>query len=210
MNGIRNEIKDDILIISYFFHVNGWESANKISYQRVLYFAMVLSSLFVKGKTWSYDFSNTFFGPYNNEIVDALEDLCVKNILELVNRKIYSNRIEESYTITNLGKEHCEKTLFKLRKNEEKKEWFGLVVKTLSLYGEPFFSKLVKADPNVISMTESNDFGKIIADDSANNISKNFFIYLKEKGRMEFSIENDLDILLMYFDVLYRKYREEI
>ena len=209
MNYTKNKIKDDILIISYYFNQNGWDSANKVSYQRVLYFSAVLGPIFIGNSKWEYDFSNTIFGPYNNEISESLQELLVKRDLELVKRKIYQNRIEDSYKISNQGIGKCETVIFNLSMNQAKNEWFKIIVKALSLYGESFLSKLVKVDPNVINMNTLNNNGRIISDDSARNVSKEFFLYLKSRGLKEDELDknDDLEILLMYFDVLFRKYK---
>lgn len=194
-------------MISYFFHLNNWESANKVSYQRVLYFSAALSPIFIKGSKWDYDFSNTLFGPYNNEISENLQDLYIKNDLELVNRNIYANRIEESFRITPEGIKKCETYLFKLSSNNAKVEWFKIIVNVLSLYGESFLSKLVKSDPNVLNMNEINNNGKITLDASSNNISKEFFEYLQSIEVKNLDNKKNLDILLIYFDILFRKYK---
>lgn len=176
MNNTKNKIKDDILIISYYFSQNEWKSANKVSYQRVLYFSAVLAPIFIKNSKWKYDFSNTLFGPYNNEVSHSLQELYIKGDLELVRRNIYQNRVEESFKISEQGIKKCEMYIFTLEMNKTKKEWFKIIVKALSLYGEAFLSKLVKVDPNVLNMNNINSTGKIVSDDSTENISKEFFI----------------------------------
>ncbi|TPE00967.1 hypothetical protein FJO98_13370 [Enterococcus sp. PF-2] len=209
MSHISNTMKNDILSISYFLEKNNWESTNKVSFQRILYFSSVLSSVFLKDYPWVYDFSNTMFGPYNNEIADSISELHVKGYLNLVERNIYSNRTEESFSISDNGEKQCENIIFRLDSNKDKTKWFEIIVKTLSLYGESFLSKLVKEDPNVMNMKLTNSSGKIISDSTSNNVSREFFLYLKEQGleRVDLQEDDDVGVLLMFFDVLYQKYR---
>ncbi|MBF2518377.1 hypothetical protein IA940_00395 [Listeria marthii] len=209
MSQINNTMKNDILSISYFLKKNNWDSTNKVSFQRILYFSSVLSSIFLKDYPWVYDFSNTIFGPYNNEIADNISELHVKGYLNLVERNIYSNRTEESFSISNNGEKQCENFLFRLDSNIDKMKWFEIIVKALSLYGESFLSKLVKEDPNVMNMRLTNSSGKIISDCTSNNISREFFLYLKDEGleRVDLQEDDDVSVLLMFFDVLYQKYR---
>ncbi|MBG9787022.1 hypothetical protein [Brevibacillus laterosporus] len=202
-------LKNDIITVSYFFKKNSWESANKTSYHRVLYFAAVLSPVFLPEEEWVYDFSNTFFGPYNKDISEMVTELSNKGLLEVMERNIYSNRVEERFVISSLGIKICENIIFKLDNNSSKVQWFEIIVKTLSIYGESFLSKLIKNDPNVVDLNMINSYKKITIDNSADNISKEFFNFLKKKGieRLNLDTKQDKEFLLLFFDVLYRKYK---
>lgn len=202
-------LKNDIITVSYFFNENSWNSASKTSYQRVLYFAAVLSPVFLPDEKWSYDFSNTFFGPYNKEISPLIQEVSNKGLLKVVDRRIYQNRVEENFTISELGINFCEDILFKLNNNISKVQWIDVIVKTLSIYGENFLSKLIKNDPNVVNLNMINSYKKITIDDSSENISKEFFNFIKDKGKDRLKLENqdDKDFLLLFFDILYRKYK---
>jgi len=187
---------------------HGWKSANKTTFQRVLYFAAVLSSIFTS-EAWTYNFSNTMFGPYNNDIVDELNDLFVKGFIKLEDRKTYSNRIEERFSINQKGIKLCEETFLKLNPLKSKILWFDIIVKTLSIYGEDFLSKLIKEEPNVYYQNKENKNSRLIIDESSDNLSKEFFSFIKCEGKSRLNIElkNDYDYLLLFFDVLYRKYK---
>lgn len=205
----NNILKNDILIISYYLDKNSWESASKTSFQRVLYFAATLSPIFIPDEKWTYDFSNTLFGPYNNEISKIIQEINIKGFLNLDRRNIYKNRIEERYNISKSGVKICEEILFKLVNIKSKCEWFDIITKTLSIYGEDFLSKLIKKDPNVMNLTMLNSYKKITIDNSEDNISKEFFNFIKQKGTERLNLEkkNDKDVLLLFFDILYRKYK---
>ncbi|AGF29176.1 hypothetical protein WYY_19104 [Bacillus velezensis M27] len=202
-------LKNDIITVSYFIDKNSWESANKTSYHRILYFAAVLSPVFIPNEEWVYDFSNTFFGPYNKDISDMITELSNKGLLKVTDRSIYSNRVEERFTISPQGIKVCEDIIFKLDQYASKVDWFEIVIKTLSIYGETFLSKLIKNDPNVVDMNMINSYKKITIDNSVDNVSKEFFNYLKKKGinRLNLTSKQDKEFLLLFFDVLYRKYK---
>ncbi|MGP3610637.1 hypothetical protein [Anoxybacteroides rupiense] len=207
----ENVLRNDILLVAYFINKNNWSSASKTSFQRILYFAAVLSPIFIPKEEWVYDFSNTIFGPYNNEISKKIQELLAKELLEVEERKYFSNRIEERFRISNKGIDTCENILFKMKTLESKIEWFDIIVKTLSIYGEEFLSKLIKTDPNVVSQNMINAYRKIPINDSEHNVSKEFFIYIKEKGKESLNLKTkeDKDFLLVFFDILYRKYKGE-
>ena len=98
------ELKNDILIVAYFMEKGGWNAVSKANFQRVLYFAAVLSPAFLKDYEWTYGFYNTMYGPINKDLTTELEELFAKGLLSLVNRKITSNRVEEKYVISIQGK----------------------------------------------------------------------------------------------------------
>ncbi|MBT2653224.1 hypothetical protein [Oceanobacillus sp. ISL-73] len=202
-------LKNDIITVSYFLKKNSWESANKTSYHRILYFSAVLSPVFLPNEEWVYDFSNTFFGPYNKDISELITELSNKGLLEVTERNIYSNRVEERFAISKIGSKVCENYIFKLDNNASKVDWFEVMVKTLSVYGENFLSKLIKNDPNVVELNMINSSRKITIDNSTDNISKEFFNFLKQKGmeRLNLDTKQDKEFLLLFFDVLYRKYK---
>ncbi|MFP3392015.1 hypothetical protein [Brevibacillus sp. SIMBA_040] len=202
-------MKNDLLLISYFMDENGWSGANKSSFQRVLYFSAALSPIFLSHEPWAYSFSNTLFGPYNNEVSIQINDLHTRGFLSLEERKVYANRIEERYSISDEGRSICKDRLFLVSTLEKKIIWFSILVKALSIYGEDFLSKLVKEDPNVHYQNAMNKRSKIITDESAENLSKEFFNFIKSKGKSDLNIElsSDQDYLLLFFDVLYQKYK---
>ena len=81
------------------------------------------------------------------------------------------------------------------------------MVKVLSIYGSEFLVKLIKEDPNVNSLNKINKRSKIVTDDSEDNLSKEFFKFLKNNSIKKNSEITDEDNLLLFFDVLYRKYK---
>ncbi|WP_405081758.1 hypothetical protein ACI48J_03800 [Paenibacillus chitinolyticus] len=201
-------IKNDLIIMAYYIEKYEWNEVNKSTFQRLLYFSAVLSPIFMPNENWGYIFSNTLFGPYNHELGIEINELETKGFLELKERRIYTNRIEERFTISKLGIDTFEKKLFNIATLRPKILWFNTLVKTLSLYGEEFLVKLVKEDPNIYYQNEMNKRSKLVTDNSSDNLSKEFFQFLKEKG-----ISNDInfsmnqDYLLLFFDVLYQKYK---
>lgn len=205
----ENIINNDLIIISYFMNENGWEGASKTNYQRVLYFATALAPIFTPDEESIYEFSNTIFGPYNSKLSDLLRKIFLKGYLKSVNIKVYKNRVEERYEISDQGIKLCHDVLFKLDYYLEKITWFRLIVKTLSIYGESFLSKLINEDPNVLEQNELNRMGKIDTSNSESNLTKEFFFFLREKGKTSFNMkkQKDADFLLLFFDVLYRKYK---
>lgn len=202
-------MKSDLLIIAYFMNENAWNGANKSSFIRLLYFSAALSPIFLPKEDWVYSFSNTLFGPYNNDISVQMNELHGKELFFLEERKIYKNRIEDRYSISNKGIKLCESSLFKLDPLKHKIIWFKILMKTLSIYGEDFLSILAKEDPNVYYQNKLNQRTKLITDESEKNFSKEFFNFIKTKGRNELSLKlkNDQEYLLLFFDVLYRKYK---
>ncbi len=202
-------INNDILIVAYFMNENGWEAANKSGFQRILYFSAVLSPIFVPHETWTYSFSNTMFGPYNNEISKILGNLSVKGLLSLEERKFYSNRMEERYKISEKGSNECINKLFLINSLDSKVAWFETIVKVLSIYGESFISKLVKEDPNVLSFNLANNTSKLPTGNTEDNLSMEFFEFIKNKGkeRLNLNETSDQDYLLIFFDILYRRYK---
>ncbi|MCP1312591.1 hypothetical protein [Paenibacillus tyrfis] len=201
-------IKNDILIIAYYLKEYGWREVNKSTFQRLLYFSAVLSPIFMPKEEWAYNFANTLFGPYNNELSVEINDLETKGFLVLEERKIYSNRVEDRFTISQYGIDIFEKRLLSIDTLKSKISWFNVLVRTLSLYGEEFLSKLVKEDPNIYYQNEMNRRSRLITDDSSDNLSKEFFEFIKEKGIGEdINLANNQDYLLLFFDVLYQKYK---
>lgn len=202
-------LKNDLITVSYFLEQNSWNEVSKTSYQRILYFAAALSPVFLPEEEWTYDFSNTFFGPYNKEIAPLIQELSNKGFLKVIDRRIYQNRVEESFIISTKGKEFCENIIFKLDANSPKVRWLDIIVKVLSIYGENFLSKLVKNDPNIVNLNMINSYKKIPIGNSEDNITKDFFEFVKAKGKERFNLENegDKDFLLLFFDILYRKYK---
>lgn len=204
-------LRNDIILVAYFINKNNWSSASKTSFQRILYFAAVLSPVFIPEEKWVYDFSNTIFGPYNNDISKKIQELLAKELLELEERQFFTNRIEERFRISDKGIVICESTFFRIKDLHSKIEWFDIIIKTLSIYGEEFLSKLIKTDPNVVSQNMINSYKKISINDSEENVSKEFFNYIKEKGKEKLTLETkeDKEFLLVFFDILYRKYKGE-
>jgi uncharacterized protein YwgA len=200
-------VSNDILVISYYLNKNHWENVSKTNYQRILYFSAALSPIFSPNYDWKYYFSNTLFGPYNSEIAESLQRLSAKEFIKVTERKVDSNRVFENYCITNKGIDLCEKILFKVNSESEKYKLFRIMVKVLSIYGSEFLVKLIKEDPNVNSLNKINKRSKIVTDDSEDNLSKEFFKFLKNNSIKKNSEITDEDNLLLFFDVLYRKYK---
>lgn len=209
MLSVQHILKNELLFIAYYINQFGWNSANKTTFQRMLYFSAVLSPIFVPGEKWSYTFTNTIFGPYNNEISIQLTELQIRGVLELEERKIISNRVEERYQISAQGIKLCDEVLFKIDTLKEKRNWLKIMVKSLTIYGENFLAKLVKEDPNIYYQNQINQNKRIPTDSSTDNLSKEFFNFIKENGREKFNINlnDDQDYLLLFFDALYRKYK---
>ncbi|AMN32110.1 hypothetical protein LI058_15125 [Clostridium perfringens] len=196
-------ISNDILVISYYINKNHWKNVSKTNYQRILYFSEALSPIFAPNYNWSYYFSNTIFGPYNSEIAESLQELSVKQFIKITERKVSANRVFENYCITEKGKLICESVLFKIESETDKYKCFKMVVKVLSIYGSDFLVKLIKSDPNINSLNKINKMSRIVTDNSEENLSKEFFMFLKKRNT---SI-TDEDTLLLFFDILYRKYK---
>lgn len=200
-------ISNDILVISYYIDKNHWKNVSKTNYQRILYFSATLSPIFAPNYNWNYYFSNTIFGPYNSEISDSLQKLSVKGFMKITERKVSTNRVFENYYITGKGSEFCDNVLLKIESETEKYLFFNVIVKVLSIYGSDFLVKLIKADPNINSLNKINKMSKIATDDSQDNLSKEFFIFLKENSKKKNNTITNEDNLLLFFDILYRKYK---
>lgn len=188
----------------------GWKDVYKSNFQRVLYFAAILAPVFLMDGNWGYDFYYTIFGPYNDEIKESLRKLSTKGLITKSEIKIYANRTEVKYNISSKGIESCEKILFIIDDLKLRVKWFDIVIKVLSIYGNDFMSRLVKQEPNVIEQDQSNDKRRLASDNSENNLSKMLYEFLKERGKEKFSIEqySDEESVLLFFEVLYRKYVE--
>ena len=204
-------LKNDILCIAYYMKKNGWEGISKTNFHRVLYFAAVLSTVFLKDYEWTYSFSNTIFGPRNKDITGELDELFMKGFLMLSNRKVISNRVEEKYVISDAGCEALEKTCFILDSEKSKLLWLEIIVNVLSVYGESFLSKLIKEDPNVSSMNSLHQNGNIPCTNTDENLTIELYKYLKKSGKDRLNLESSLDeeYLMLFFDLLYRKYKED-
>ena len=200
-------INNDLLSISYYAKENNWKDISKTNYQRILYFSAVLSPIFIPDYKWKYDFSNTLFGPYNSDITEALKKLAIEELICISKRNISSNKVYENYKITNKGERLYLDKLAQINSEVNKYKWFKIIVKVLSIYGTPFLVKLVKSDPNIVFQYDMNIKEKLYIDSSENNLSKEFFIFLKENYKSKHNISMiDEDYLLLFFDVLYRKY----
>lgn len=205
----KYEIKNDILIVAYFMEKGGWNAVSKTNFQRVLYFAAVLSPAFLNDYEWTYNFYNTMFGPINRDLTAQLEELFAKGLLMLENRKIETNRVEEKYVISTKGKEIIEKRIMKLDCEKSKILWLETMVKVLTIYEDDFLSKLIKEDPNVFFMNSGNQKTKMPTGNTEDNLSNELLKYLEKNGRERFNLEKkaDEEYLLLFFDLLYRKYK---
>lgn len=207
--GSQYELKNDILMVAYYMEENGWNAVNKTNFQRVLYFAAVLSPTFLNEYEWTYSFANTMFGPINKDLTTELEELFAKGLLILADRRIIPNRVEEKYCISPQGKRVVENSIMKLSSESSKRLWLESIVKVLSIYEDNFLSKLIKEDPNVSFMNEGNQKSKISINNTEENLSNELLKYLEESGRKRFKLEGkaDEEYLLLFFDLLYRKYK---
>lgn len=203
------ELKNDILIVSYYMEKNGWKAASKTNFQRVLYFAAALSPTFLPEYEWTYNFANTMFGPVNKDLTMELEELFTKGLLSLTDRRIITNRVEEKYCISPKGKLVVESSIMKLNYESSKILWIETIVKVLSIYEDNFLSKLIKEDPNISYMNAGNQKTRIPLNNSEDNLSNELMKYLEESGRKKLMLEgnSDEEYLLLFFDLLYRKYK---
>lgn len=203
------ELKNDILIVAYFVGKEGGNAISKTNFQRILYFAAVLSPTFLKDYEWTYNFYNTMHGPINKDLTVELEELFAKGLLELKERKIISNRVEEKYMISTRGEIVVEQQMMKLNHMIPKILWLKTIVKVLTIYEDSFLSKLIKEDPTLSFMNSGNQKTKIPTSDTEDNVSNELIKYLEENGRKKFSLERDADeeYLLLFFDLLYRRYK---
>ncbi|MEW9938701.1 hypothetical protein AB2T96_16020 [Clostridium butyricum] len=200
-------IENDILAISYYVNQNNWQDVSKTNYNRILYFSAALCPVFAPNYNWKYYFSNTLFGPYNSEILNSLQKLSVKGFIKVTERKVSVNRVFENYCITDKGISLCENVLFKIESENKKYMCFNVIVKVLSIYGSDFLIKLVKADPNINSLNKINKMTKINTDNCEENLSKEFFLFLKDNSKKRNNKITNEDNLLLFFDILYRKYK---
>lgn len=207
--GNQYELKNDILIVAYYMDKNGWKAASKTNFQRVLYFAAVLSPTFLSDYEWTYGFANTMFGPSNKDLTSELEELFTKDLLALADRKIITNRVEEKYCISQKGKMVVENSIMKLNYESSKILWIEIMVRVLSIYEDNFLSKLIKEDPNISFMNAGNQKTRIPLDDTQDNLSNELMKYLEENGKKKLELEGkaDEEYLLLFFDLLYRKYK---
>lgn len=188
----------------------GWSAVSKTNFQRVLYFAAVLSPAFLKDYEWKYSFYNTLYGPITKDLTAELDELFAKGLLLLADRKIIPNRVEEKYVISMQGKKVVE-DLMKLNYETSKILWLETIVKVLTIYEDNFLSKLIKEDPNVSYMNSGNQKTKIPTNDTEDNLSNELIKYLEEIGKTKLKLEGkaDKEYLLLFFDLLYRKYKGE-
>ena len=203
------ELKNDILIVAYFMSKNGWIAASKTNFQRVLYFSAVLSPSVLPDYEWPYGFANTMYGPINRDLTSELEELFVKGLLELSDRKIISNRVEEKYHISNQGISVVKNNIMQLYSEKSKILWIETIVNVLSLYEDNFLSKLIKEDPNISHMNKGNQKSKISIENKEDNLSNELLKYLEDTGKTKMQLEKpaDKEYLMLFFDLLYRKYK---
>lgn len=202
------ELKNDILIVAYYMEKEGWSAVSKTNFQRVLYFAATLSPAFLKDYEWEYSFYNTMHGPVTRDLTTELDELFIKELLLLADRKIIPNRVEEKYVISSQGKKVVE-NLMKLNCETSKILWLETIVKVLTIYEDNFLSKLIKEDPNVSFMNSGNQKTKIPTNNTEDNLSNKLVKYLEESGKTKLKLEGkaDEEYLLLFFDLLYRKYK---
>lgn len=202
------ELKNDILIVAYYMEKEGWSAVRKTNFQRVLYFAAVLSPTFLKDYEWKYSFYYTLYGPVTKDLTAELDELFAKGLLSLADRKIIPNRVEEKYVISLQGKKVVE-DLMKLNYETSKILWLETIVKVLTIYEDNFLSKLIKEDPNVSFMNSGNQKTKIPINDTEDNLSNELVKYLEENGKTKLRLDGkaDEEYLLLFFDLLYRKYK---
>lgn len=203
------ELKNDILVVAYYMYKNGWHAVSKTNFQRVLYFAAVLSPTFLTDYEWTYGFANTMYGPVNKDLTTELEELFAKGLLSLAERKIITNRVEEKYCISEQGIFTVDNSIMKLISESSKILWLETIVKVLSIYEDNFLSKLIKEDPNVSYMNDGNQKTKISIDNTEDNLSNELLKYLEESGKKKLKLEGkaEEEYLLLFFDLLYRKYK---
>lgn len=203
------ELKNDILIVAYFMSKNGWNAASKTNFQRILYFAAVLSPTVLPDYEWPYGFANTMYGPVNRDLTSELEELFAKGLLELYDRKIVVNRVEEKYCISEQGVNIVKNSIMQLYSEESKILWLEIMVKVLSLYEDNFLSKLIKEDPNISYMNSGNQKSKISIENKEDNLSNELLKYLETTGKVKMQLEKpaDEEYLMLFFDLLYRKYK---
>lgn len=206
---VQYELKNDILIVAYYMKKEGWKAASKTNFQRVLYFAAVLAPTFLEDYEWTYNFYNTMYGPVNKDLTIEIEDLFAKGLLRLVDRKIIPNRVEEKYCISEKGINVVDSLIMKLDIESSKVMWLKTIVKVLTLYEDNFLSKLIKVDPNISFMDSGNQKSKIPITGTEDNLSNELVKYLEENGKEKFQLEvkADEEYLLLFFDILYRKYK---
>ncbi|MGB4661115.1 MAG: hypothetical protein WBI07_18230 [Mobilitalea sp.] len=203
------ELKNDILIVAYFMSKNGWNAASKTNFQRILYFAAVLSPTVLPDYEWPYGFANTMYGPVNRDLTSELEELFAKGLLELYDRKIVANRVEEKYCISEQGDNTVKNSIMQLYSEASKILWLETMVKVLSLYEDNFLSKLIKEDPNISYMNNGNQKSKISIENKEDNLSNELLKYLETTGKAKMQLEKpaDEEYLMLFFDLLYRKYK---
>ena len=204
------KINNDLLLVAFFMKENAWKNVNQTNFHRVLYFSAVLAPIYLFDEKWGYDFSNTIYGPSNIIITEQLRELSVKGFLEIEKITVLTNRTEELYCITDEGIGFCKTVLFCLKNKKKRVAWFKIIVKLLSLYGNDFMSKLIKEEPNIHNQSLENQKSKLFIDNSENNLSKQFFEFLKKQTDETLDSKNmkNEDYLLLFFDILYRKYKE--
>ena len=76
------ELKNDILIVAYFMEKGGWNAVSKTNFQRVLYFAAVLSPAFLKDYEWTYgSFKKFELFKFEVKIILLLDSANILNII---------------------------------------------------------------------------------------------------------------------------------
>ena len=135
----------------------------------------------------------------DNKLIDHLEEV----------QETASKRVEEKYVISLQGEKIVENHIMKLNYETSKILWLETIVKVLTIYEDNFLSKLIKEDPNVSFMNSGNQKTKIPTNDTEENLSNELVKYLEENGREKLKLEGkaDEEYLLLFFDLLYRKYK---
>lgn len=201
-----DKIKDDIVLISKIVKDENWDGLTLRDFQMILYLGATLSSVFLVNEEWGYSFRNVHEMAYNSDLSDLLDEMASKQIVDRVSIVVYDEDLLEKYTILDSGIE-IYNNIVEFNINIERRiRWLRILAKNLSIYGSSFLPKFMHVDPNIVSLGIEESI--IDTSDSENNLTKDFFDFLKERGIKEFKLKNkkDEDFLMLFFKVQYETY----
>jgi uncharacterized protein YwgA len=136
-----------------------WPNPNRTNVQRVLYLCATLSPL--ANIQWHYPFTIGLYGPFNQRIAYALEDLLVAGYVSITKRGgQHMSTSGSQYTITEPGIKNVELVTM-LSRERERLEWITLVTKVLDIYGPAVVNKMVYQEPVFQEMLAQNRHGLV-------------------------------------------------
>src|SRR2546430_1593651 len=108
--------------------------------QRLLFLAAVLYPL--TGKEWGYTFSTARFGPFNQFVNQAADQLALQGLCAFTDFGVKTDgNIRAVYSVTHFGITQAHR-ITKIRSQQHRFDWIQVVVAVLDIYGHSVIPKI--------------------------------------------------------------------